>query len=315
MGLVPMAVLLAHQRRGIGAAPIRGGFERTYHDLRGGGFLLLALLLTSCRTVDVNEATFFRPRPCPSTDVVESPFDDVRVQVDEYVRIQVLLWSPREPDALLIYLGGNETRHCSDEAANKSRMRLHAWAEELNIAVALVNYRGYAQSEGSANLELGRIDALKVYQVLTADPRFSRAPVIAHGQSLGSSFAIELSLRGNVAGLVLESPPTTARAVLSRATPWYVKPFVRYRIAEHLGRENNASAAANISSPLLIIVGDSDPVTPLEMSEAVLAEAKSEEKSLVVIPGGHHGDLARFDAFWMELGAFVGKVSSTPPIH
>ncbi len=264
--------------------------------------LVLLLLCLSCRTVQVTEQTFFKPRPCTTRGA--GGFEDVRVDVAPDVAIQVLVRTPLRPRALLVYFGGNEVRHCGG-----ADRRLQSWADDIGAVIALVNYRGYGDSGGSPSLGAGKADAVRAYDALSR--RFGGLPVIVHGQSLGSVFAITTATERRVAGVVLESPPTTARAVIDRAIPWHVKPFVRIRVSGALQREDNSRAIADVNAPLLVLVGDADPIAPRAMAERIIASAGSSQKNLVVIPGGKHGDLVRYDVFWKSLENFVRPLIPT----
>jgi pimeloyl-ACP methyl ester carboxylesterase len=272
------------------------------------GILVGGLIQMSCKTVDVSEGTFFRPRVCDDVDVesVQSPYEDVRISVDDGVRLQVLLAPHPSSRAVLIHFGGNELRHCVGGAGADAqlRARFRRWASDHQVSVAFVNYRGYGGSGGHASLQDGARDALAVHDALMNDARLTGQPVIAYGQSLGATFAIRLAAERPVRALVLESSPTTARAVLANATPWYVKPFVRYRIAEALSRQDNADAIGAVSVPLLVLVGNEDRITPPRMAAALLKSCNARQKTLAAIPG-HHGDLPRRDELWAALTSFL----------
>ena len=274
--------------------------------------LLSGLLTVSCKSVDITESVFFRPRPCaaPTIDTPNAP-EQLSIPVAEDTILQVVLAKQPDSRALIINFSGNETTHCPGTPAWEStaRRRAREWAAEEKISIAYVHYRGYGGSGGSPSIEHGLRDALAVYDSLMADERFARQPVVVHGQSLGAAFAIALAGARPVQGLVLESPPTTARGVLANATPWFARPFVRYRIVDSLARQDNASAVAAIDKPLLVLVGDSDRITPPRMAAAILQASPAPGKSMVIVPGGH-GDLARHDAFWTALSVFLAGLVS-----
>ena len=272
------------------------------------GILVGSLILPSCKTVDVSERTFFRPRPCEDVGVesVQAPYEDVRISAGDDVRLQVLLAPHPSSRAVLIHFGGNELRHCLGGAGADAqlRTRFRGWASDHEVSIAFVNYRGYGGSSGRPSIEDGARDALAVHDALVSDARLTGQPVIAYGQSLGAAFAIRLAAERPVRALVLESPPTTARAVLENATPWYVKPFVRYRIADALSRQDNAAAIRAVSVPLLVLVGTDDRITPPRMAAALVKSCNARHKTLAAIPG-HHGDLPRRDELWAVLTSFI----------
>lgn len=71
-------------------------------------------------------------------------------------------------------------------------------------------------------------------------------------------------------------------------------------------------------APILVVVGDRDPITPPAMAQRVAgAAAEAACREIRVIRGGAHGNLVYYPTFWAALGEFVarvvpGAVSKTP---
>ena len=76
---------------------------------------------------------------------------------------------------------------------------------ERPVEVWAVNYPGYGGSEGTADLDAIPGSALAAYDALTAQS--PGLPVLCWGESLGTTAALSVASRRDVAGLVLRNPP------------------------------------------------------------------------------------------------------------
>lgn len=152
---------------------------------------------------------------------------------------------------------------------------------EAGSSVLLLDYRGYGRSDGRPT-EAGLYrDATAAYEWLTARG-FRPEHIILHGESLGSAIAVELALRKQCAGLVLEAPFTSIRAMAGKALP-VVGPLL-------ISGFDTRSRIARISVPQLVVHGDGDEVIPYQFGVQV-AEAAPEPKSLWTVKGAGHNDL------------------------
>ena len=100
------------------------------------------------------------------------------------------------PAPLVIFYGGN--------AEEVSWQVSEPWPSDWSLA--LVNYRGYGQSEGKPSEQALFADAELVFDALAARADVDRTRIVLVGRSLGSGVATYLASRREVAGLVLISP-------------------------------------------------------------------------------------------------------------
>jgi fermentation-respiration switch protein FrsA (DUF1100 family) len=149
-------------------------------------------------------------------------------------------------------------------------------------AVLVVDYPGYGGSAGRAT-EAGLYGAADAaYAALVARPDVDRARVYVYGRSLGSAPATWVAAHHPVAGLILESPFTSAAAMARQLYALLPRFIVRLSL-DNLGRMRQ------IHCPLLVVHGDADRLVPTAMGKAVAAAA-SGPVELVLIHGAGHND-------------------------
>jgi pimeloyl-ACP methyl ester carboxylesterase len=211
------------------------------------------------------------------------------VQVAEGVVVRGwLVRAPRAPAPLLIYYGGN--------AEEVSWQAAEPWPEDWSLA--LVNYRGYGESDGKPSEQALFADAVHVFDELTARPEVDRARVVLVGRSLGSGVAVHVASRRDVAGTVLISPFDSMTALGERHYPFLP---VRLMLKHPF---DSLSRAPAITVPMLAIVGERDAIIPPEHSRR-LFEAWAGPKRWVVVSGAGHNDLGAQADFWRPIEAFL----------
>lgn len=200
------------------------------------------------------------------------------------------------PDApVLLFFHGN---------AGSREHRLHnlAGLHAAGIPVLIFDYRGYGGSSGKPS-EMGLYrDGEAAYAWLRE--RAVGRPIVFFGRSLGAAVAARVAQGGPPAGLILESPFTSARAMASRVLPL---PGIGL-IAQ--ARFDVLAAVSRLNIPLLVIHGERDEVVPFPMGRAVYDAAASPQKTFHAVPGGHHNDtyFLAGDDYWRWLRAFLDSL-------
>jgi fermentation-respiration switch protein FrsA (DUF1100 family) len=150
------------------------------------------------------------------------------------------------------------------------------------VALLVVDYPGYGASGGRAS-EDGLYEAADLaYQSLVDRPEVDRARIFVYGRSLGSAVATHLASTRSVAGLVLESPFTSAREMSRRHYALFPTFILRLRL-------DNLAALRRVRCPVLVFHGTADRLVPLEMGQRVAAAAPGPSE-LVLIEGAGHND-------------------------
>ena len=193
---------------------------------------------------------------------------------------------------------------CHGNAGNISHRvdNLH-WLHELGLSVFIFDYRGYGQSEGTASEE-GTYSDLRGALRWLQDRGWTSERMIYFGRSLGAGVALQLSLEEPPAGLVLESPFTSIKAMGQHHYPllWLLAGWalnVRY---------DNLTKIAQLKAPLLILHGERDQIVPLLMGQE-LFELARQPKYFYSIPRAGHNDTYDVGGrgYWQQWRTFVDR--------
>jgi fermentation-respiration switch protein FrsA (DUF1100 family) len=168
-----------------------------------------------------------------------------------------------------------------------------------HAALLVVDYPGYGAS-GGRTTEAGIYEAADLaYNALVSRPDIDRRRVYVYGRSLGSAVATHTAATHAVAGLILESPFTSARGMAAR----HYRIFPRFLV--RLGLDN-IGRVPGIHCPTLIFHGTSDMLVPIKMGRDV-ATAAAGPVEFVMIEGAGHNDTYDMGgrAYKDKLAAFV----------
>jgi uncharacterized protein len=168
-----------------------------------------------------------------------------------------------------------------------------------NAALLVLDYPGYGASGGTAT-EAGMYEAADLaYNALITRPEIDRRRVYVYGRSLGSAAATHTASTHEVAGLILESPFTSARGMAAQ----HYRIFPRFLV--RLGLDN-IGRIQRIHCPILIFHGTADMLVPIKMGRDVAAAAGGPVE-FVMIEGAGHNDTYDMGgrAYKEKLAAFV----------
>ena len=150
-----------------------------------------------------------------------------------------------------------------------------------NAALLVLDYPGYGASGGRAT-ETGLYEAADLaYDALAARPGVDRARIYAYGRSLGSAAATHVAASHDVAGLILESPFTSAREMASRHYRIFPSFLVRLRL-------DNLGTIRKVRCPVLIFHGTADKLVPIEMGRRLAAAAAGPVELVMIEAAGHN---------------------------
>jgi len=151
-----------------------------------------------------------------------------------------------------------------------------------NAALLVVDYPGYGASGGRAT-EAGMYEAgALAYQALASRPGVDPRRIYVYGRSLGTAVATRTAAEHPAAGLILESPFTSAREMAARTYRIFPLFLVRLRL-------NNIETITRVHCPVLVFHGTADRLVPMDMGRRV-AEAAPGPKEFVMIEGAGHND-------------------------
>ena len=173
---------------------------------------------------------------------------------------------------------------CHGNAGNISH-RLHnvRLLLEKGLQVFIFDYRGYGKSSGRPSEKGIYMDGLAAYDYLVEMEYFTPDKIILFGRSLGATVAIEIAVRKDVKGIIIESGFTSTKGMAK--TMFLFNPFSHFLPANY----NNLEKIVRISVPKLIIHGDEDHIVPFAMGEKLFAASK-EPKYFYALRGAGHND-------------------------
>ena len=163
-------------------------------------------------------------------------------------------------------------------------------------AVLVVDYPGYGGSGGRATEPALYAAAEAGYATLATRPGVDPQRIYVYGRSLGSAVAIYTAARRSVAGLILESPFTSAAAMAKH----HYGLFPRFLL--HLSLDN-LTTVKRVDCPILLFHGDADRLVPTAMGMAVAIAAPGPVEVVLLHGSGHNdtyeiGGRAYRDKMW-----------------
>src|SRR5213596_1506879 len=148
-------------------------------------------------------------------------------------------------------------------------------------ALLVVDYPGYGGSEGRAT-EAGLYAAADAaYAALAARRQVDSGRIYVYGRSLGSAVAIYTAAHHAVAGLILESPFTSAAAMAKH----HYRLVPRFLLRLSL---DNVSAITQVRCPVLLFHGTADRLVPTAMGMRVAAAAPGPVEVVLIQKAGHN---------------------------
>lgn len=170
-----------------------------------------------------------------------------------------------------------------------------------HAALLVLDYPGYGASEGKAS-EAGMYEAADLaYDAVRQRPDVDPRRIYVYGRSLGTAAATHLAATREIAGLILESPYTSARGMAARH--YRIVPTALVRLGlDNIGR------MPRIHCPTLIFHGTADMIVPIQMGRDVAAAAGGGGPvEFVMIEGAGHNDTYDMGgkAYRDKLAAFV----------
>ena len=226
-------------------------------------------------------------------------YRDVYLRTGDGVRVHA--WFVPGPSGALpfLFLHGN--------AGNIShRLDKLVVLHQLGASVLLLDYRGYGLSEGEPDEPGTYRDADAAYEWLRREGG-QPAPLVVYGESLGGTIGTDLAARRPVAGLILESTPSSILAVARHHYPLLPLGLLlsaRYDALAKIGA---------VSAPVLILHSTEDEIVPFAMAEEMFAAAQA-PKRLVRLHGGHNdGFLVSADTYRDALREFLHALPATTP--
>lgn len=256
----------------------------------------IALLTWGCRESVERALIYF-----PGRELIASPatlgltYRDVWFHAEDGVRLHGWHIPGRLPVTLL-WCHGN-AGNISDRLDNIREIH-----RRLGLGVFIFDYRGYGRSDGRPTEAGLYLDARAAREALIREG-VPAERIVYFGRSLGAAVAVALTLEAPPAGLILETPFLSVRAIANRTLPGSGILFkTRFDSLERIGR---------VRTRLLILHGDADEVVPYEHGRRLFEKAP-EPKTFYTIRRAHHNDtyLVGGEDYWAAWASFLAPILS-----
>jgi uncharacterized protein len=151
---------------------------------------------------------------------------------------------------LIIYFGGS-----GQEVSGMWQLFIN----EKQFDIALINYRGFGNSDGIENEKNAYSDSLKIYDYFINRIDIDKNNIFVAGYSIGTAFVAELSAKRNLKGAIMLAPISRLDEMLQPKIKWIpLKLFLKQKM-------NTIERAKNAKCPLLCIIGTDDPILEYSM--------------------------------------------------
>ena len=210
-------------------------------------------------------------------------FEDLQIRVQGSDHLHAW-WIPAADPSEQVVLVFHGNGYVIEDMVNNEIASLRGSGANL----LLTDYRGYGlSSRVSPDESTINQDADAALSYLLKDRKVPAAHIIVLGRSIGSGPATELARKNpGLGGLILETP--FSRIDDAARGDWFYRLFpVSLILRSHF---DNLGKIAAVHSPVLVIVGTDDQLTPRWMAESIIAQAH-DPKQLCLVQGAGHNDL------------------------
>lgn len=159
-------------------------------------------------------------------------------------------------------------------------------------SIIIYDYSGYGLSNGQPSEQQAYSDVAAVYTYLTQYEKLKPKQIISFGHSLGTAIATDLAFKKPVAGLILESPFTTAFRV---KTVYSLLPFDKFSSIDKIDK---------VHTPIFITHSKDDAIVPFWHGKELFEKAEQPKKALWLNQEGHV-NITHNASFWTALNAFI----------
>ncbi len=245
-------------------------------------------------------ALFYWPDPHPVSPAAInlSNIETHVLRSTDGARLMAWLAQPTPGRPVVMYLhgkGGNQT-------VRRARI---ATLQREGFGVFYLSNRGFGGSSGTPSEQAIMADTLLAYDWLR-DTGIPATRIVLFAESLGTHVAVRLAGRRPVAGIVLDSPSTSAVDVAA-ARYWYLP--VRLLLQDQF---DTMGYIRKTHAPLLVIHGERDPIVPYAMGLKVFAAANPPKRMITIPGGGHTVPFSRTP--WADIRAFINLAGATNPL-
>ncbi len=192
-------------------------------------------------------------------------------------------------EKLLIYYGGN-----AEDVFYSSADFLQL----ENVAILLVEYRGYGNSSGTPSEQHFFHDALQIFD--DCQQRWQSKEIMVMGRSIGTGVACFVASQRPASKVILVTPFDSMLKVAQGYYPWLpVRLLMRHPF-------NSLYYIPTVQAPFLIISAGQDEVIPPARTENLISHLPDHKQtSIARIPTAGHNDIHTFANYWPTIQQFL----------
>jgi fermentation-respiration switch protein FrsA (DUF1100 family) len=217
---------------------------------------------------------------------------EIFIETGDQFLIQSYYIPSKRSGKLMIYFHGNAGNigHRLPDLVTLNR---------LGLNVLGVSYRGYGKSQGKPSENGIYMDGDAAFAHAIGALGFQIENIFILGRSIGTTVAIHVAQKKNIAGLVLVTPLTSG-ADQAKASGLGLMSFLAGDAF------NNIAKLSDVTCPVLVIHGSRDEMIPMSMGKTIYNQLRT-EKQFVEIKGANHNNLStRFaGAYWQPIDDFL----------
>ncbi len=200
-------------------------------------------------------------------------YEEVNIMTADGLRLSAWFIPSEESRAVLLFCHGN--------GGNIShRLEKIMILNRLGLDILIFDYRGYGKSSGRPSENGLYIDAEAVYDHMVNERRQPPQKIIGYGESLGSPVVINLALKREMAGIIIEEAFTSVKDMAKKHFP-FIPAFLLKN------GYNSLKMIKNVQIPKLVFHSVNDEIVPFEQGERIFNRA-SEPKKFIELRGGHN---------------------------
>ncbi len=176
--------------------------------------------------------------------------------------------------------------------------KYHADFTSRGYDFVAMDYRGFGKSSGDIDEQKYYEDALLLYNWCLE--RYPAEAIVLYGRSLGTGIATQLASKVSAKILMLETPYTSIKAVLSYYFSGLPFPerYIRYNF-------NTLEYIRHIKAPIVAFHGTKDWIIPYNSTQPLQSQLIHPHQ-FITISGGNHKNLYNFPLYQEALDEIIG---------